>query len=361
MRRLKRYKRQFELSNAVRVKSRPLLVVAKNQVKHKVAVIGAGAMGRDQCLALKTLPHVEIVAVADSSSQALERLRQQLDLTNTRFYQGARELLETESVDMLCVATNTTAHLEIAELGVDAGIGRLIVEKPIGNNVARARRFAISCVERGVKVAVNHSRRWVADYAAVKRCTAHGLIGNVREIHSSPGPGGLAMIGSHYFDLICYLTESRVEWLLAFLDQTVKPNKRGAQFNDPGGHCLMGLENGMRAYLDVSDDLAQWEGLTVLRGDEGRIEIDERAREWHLVSSPLGRRTFKFLESLRITDCFAKVAAQMLSDEAPSCGTEEGIHALEAVAAAHLSASAGNKLARLPIQDDDADLEMPLP
>ena len=169
------------------------------------------------------------------------------------------------------------------------------------------------------------------------------------------------MIGSHYFDLIAYLAGSRITSITGFLDETNKPNKRGAQFKDPGGHCLMRLENGVRAFLDVSDDLGHWEGFTVLRGDEGRIEIDERAREWHLVSLSLGRRSFKFLESVGIVDCFARVASQVLSDAAPSCGTAQGIEALEAVAGAHLSNAQGHRAVQLPICAEDADMEMPLP
>jgi predicted dehydrogenase len=312
-------------------------------------------------LGLKTLPNVEIAAVADHRSEALEALRQRVELPTAQCYTSAAELLRAEKVDLVCVATNTVSHIEVAQLAVEAGVPRLIVEKPIGNCVAKARRLAQSCMEQRVKVAVNHSRRWSGDYAAIKRCVEHGFIGALREIHAVPGPGGLAMVGSHYFDLIAYLGGSHIAWVSNYLNGSDKPNRRGTQFKDPGGHCLIGLQNGVRGSMDVSDDLGRWDGFVVLRGDAGRIEIDERAREWHLINGVLSRRTFQFIDTTKISGWFAKVAAEMLSEASPSCGTAEGIEALEAIMAAHVSGMRSNSAVCLPLQGEDADLELPFP
>jgi predicted dehydrogenase len=358
---LQRSKREFDLTWTIHARHRPVRQSRANKAPRKVAVIGAGAMGQDQCLGLQTLTQFEIGGVADKHSDALDRLRQHVSLPDTRFYTNVGELLNERNWDLVCVATNTTAHLDVARQAIESGVRRLIVEKPIGNNLAEARRFAALCQSRGVKVAVNHSRRWVEDYAAVNRCIANGFIGSLRQVYAAPGPGGLAMIGSHYFDLLSYLTGSTIAWVRGFLEEPTAPNKRGPQFKDPGGHCTIGFHNGVRGYLDVSDDLGRWDGLVVLRGDSGRIEIDERTREWHLVSSSLGRRTFKFLDTTRISVCFAKVAAQVMSDEAPFCGLSEGIQALEGVIAAHLSNERGHESVSLPIPEDDADREMQFP
>ena len=329
--------------------------------KYRVAVIGAGAMGRDQCLGLQTMPQAEIVAVADRNPGALARLRQQVSLPSTRFYNDAQELLDAEEIDLVCVATNTTSHLAIAHLAIEAGVQRLVVEKPIGNQVAAARQFAQLCRERGVKIAVNHSRRWSNDYAAIKRCIAHGYIGTLRQVYVVPGPGGLAMTGVHFIDLIAYLADTQIAWVMGFLDTVDKPNKRGPQFKDPGGYALLGLANGVRGYLDVSDDLSRKGKFSILQGDAGRIEVDERQGQWHLINAMFNRQTFRFSDTTKPAGYFAKVAAEMLSDVAPSCGAEEGVAALEAVMAVHLSSRHNHKQVFLPLQGKDTELELPFP
>ncbi len=329
--------------------------------QYRVAVIGAGAMGRDQCLGLQRIRQAEIVAVADRNPDAIIRLRQQVDLPKTRFYRDTRELLHAEEVDLICVATNTTSHVEIANLAIEAGVKRLIVEKPIGNQVLAARQLADLCRERGVKIAVNHSRRWSNDYAAIRRCVEHGYVGTLRQVYVVPGPGGLAMVGVHFLDLIAYLADSRIAWVIGFLDKVHRPNKRGPQFQDPGGYALIGLENGVRGYLDVSDDLNRRGKFLVLRGTAGRIEVDERQGEWHLINAVFSRQTFRFSDEMKPAGLFAKVATEMLSDRVPSCGAEEGVAALEAVMAIHLSDERQHEQVSLPLQGADAELELPFP
>jgi predicted dehydrogenase len=212
-----------------------------------------------------------------------------------------------------------------------------------------------------VKVAVNHGRRWLADYAAVKRCIEHGYIGSLRHVYAVPGPGGLAMIGVHFFDLMAYLADSPLAWVVGFLDGCDRPNRRGPQFKDPGGYAMVGFQNGVRGCLDVSDDLNHKDPLVVLRGDAGRIEIYERLRQWQLDNHSLGRRTFQFGDALQEGPLFAKTAAQMLSEEAPSCGAAEGIRALEGVVAVHVSSSRDNAKISLPLNGQDAEREFPFP
>jgi hypothetical protein len=169
------------------------------------------------------------------------------------------------------------------------------------------------------------------------------------------------MIGVHWFDLIAYLGNSSFAWVVGSLDTVERPNRRGAQFKDPGGFALTGLQNGVRAYIDISDDLNRKDLFLVLRGDAGRIEIDERLRVWHLDHPSLGRRTFPFNGSTKESVNFIPVAEEMLSDAPPSCGLSEGIAALEAVVATHLSSTRNNAKVCLPLQEQDSDREFAFP
>lgn len=360
-RRILRYRSEWSLYKTVRKGKRMSQPLVHGGTKFRVAVMGAGRMGRDQCLGLQALPQVEIAAVVDRDPEALARLRQQVNLDGARFYEDAEALLRAETVDLACIATNTVSHVEMAEMAVAAGVRRLIIEKPIGNQVERARWFAQMCAVHGVKLAVNHSRRWSSDYSAIRRCIEHGLIGTLRQIYAVPGPGGLGMTGVHYFDLMSYFSGSPIVWVQGYLEEPKKPNKRGTQFVAPGGYCLLGFENAMRGYLDVSDDLERMDSYMVLRGDGGRIEIDERRKEWHLINGIVGRRAFSFLDTTTIPGYFTKVAAQTLSEQPVSCGAAEGIAALEAVIGVHLSSTRDHSRVSVPLSEDDARLTLPLP
>lgn len=358
---LKQAKSKRELLSFGKMSAPPEIPFKGTGVVYRVAVIGAGAMGRDQCLGLQTIKQVQIVAVADINPDALERLRQQVDMPTARFYTDPEKMLKTEQFDLVCIATNTISHISIAEMAVKAGVPRLIVEKPIGNQVVAARRLAQLCSERGIKLAVNQSRRWSGDYAAIKRCIQHGYIGPLRQIYVVPGPGGMAMIGVHYLDLIAYLADSKIGWVIGFLDEGEEPNRRGSQYRDPGGYSLVGLENGTRGYLDTSRDLNRKDKFMVLRGDAGRIEVDERKGEWHLINDNFERQTFSFMFTTKPSGYFAKVATEILSDAPPSCGALEGIAALEAVMAIHISNSQGHSQIFLPLKGSDAELELSFP
>jgi predicted dehydrogenase len=169
------------------------------------------------------------------------------------------------------------------------------------------------------------------------------------------------MIGVHFFDLAAYLAGSRLAWIIGFLDEPNRPNRRGAHFKDPGGYAMAGFQNGVRGYVDVSDDLNRKGPFVVLSGDAGRIEIDERLGEWRLDHASLGRRTFQFNDTTEVSKYFAKVAAQMLSETPPSCGAAEGIAALEAVVATHLSSRRDNARIPLPLEGKDREPEFPFP
>jgi hypothetical protein len=73
----------------------------------------------------------------------------------------------------------------------------------------------------------------------------------------------------------------------------------------------------------------------------------------------LGRRSFQFNDTTQEAGYFSKVAAEMLSEIPPSCGAAEGIAALEAVIAVHLSSNRHNVTIPLPIEGKDAEHEFP--
>ncbi len=326
----------------------------------RAAIIGAGHQGRDIALGLLQLDGVQIVAVADRSEEALAQFQSKIPLPYARFYRDAHELFSTEAIDLVCVATNTPSHIPIACMALETSAPYLLVEKPIGTNPQQAREFVKACAERGKVLAINHSRRWSLDYLAMKRYLAAGRLGAVRHIYATPGSGGLAMNGVHFIDLMRFFVGSEIAWAVGYLDPVTAPNKRGADYFDPGGYGVLHFQDGARGFLDLSQDLLRKDGFLVIKTAYGRIEVDERTGSWTIVSQE-GRSTISFVDSKTLAGKVARVVGDLLSCEPPRSSGADGVASLEAVIALHVSHQHNRQPVALPLNDEHRAIDIPFP
>src|SRR6266571_3442700 len=317
----------------------------------RVGVVGAGGMGRDQC--------VELVAVADLRPEALERLAKQLELPWTRFYGDAAELLDKESPDVLCIATTAPSHVALARTAVEAGVRRVVVEKPMSVSVAASRELVELAEEAGALVAVDHGRRWSPDYRSIRAYIGRGHIGAVRQLSVTGGAGGMGMTGTHFFDLARFLTGAEADWVTAHLHASGRPNPRGDQFHDPEGYVLAGFRDGVRLFLDLSGDVRREDRLVVIQGEFGRIVVDERAGVWRAATSFSPDLAFPFRATLSPGGLFGLAVRELLDEPAAvACGPRDGLAATEMAVAAHLSDARDHRPVALPLEGDDVAFEV---
>ena len=325
----------------------------------RVAVVGAGGMGRDQCVALARIPGVELVAVADLRPESLERLAKQVELPWTRLYGDAAELLDKESPDVLSIATTAPSHVALARMALEAGVKRVVVEKPLSVSVAAARELAELASDAGALVAVDHGRRWSPDYRSIRAYIGRGHIGAVRQISVTGGAGGMGMTGTHFFDLTRFLTGAEAEWVTAHLQASGRPNPRGEQFDDPEGHVLAGFGGGVRLFMDLSGDVRREDRLVVVQGEYGRIVVDERARVWRAATSFSPELVFPFRGTLSPGGLFGLAVRELLGEPpAAACGPADGLAATAMAVAAHLSNARDHRPVALPLEGDDVGIEV---
>lgn len=327
----------------------------------RVGVLGAGRMGRTHCNVLSGLTSVKLLAVADRSADSLRSLPDGIRPPVTRHYSDAHQLLANEKLDLVTIATNSSSHLELARVVIDAGIKRLIVEKPMGICLAEARSLAESCKANGVSLSINLSRRWSSDYLAIKRYLSYGDLGAVRQITVVLGQGGWAMTGVHFLDLMRYLADAEPAWVTGFTEGSSASEKRPGDFWDPGGFGVVGFENGARGFIDLSTDLIKRERLVIVRCEYGRIEVDERARSWTVVTPNSRRITFGFKDPTSPSGLFGKAVAEALVGNGTRCDGLQGARALEMVMAMHLSSQRDHRPVSLPLSEEDAQLKINFP
>ena len=126
----------------------------RNGQKLRVAVVGAGHLGKIHARLLDSQDEVELVAVADPSPIAQQQV---LDQIETRTVCDYRKLYG--EIDAAVVATPTRTHFDVASELLENGIHTLI-EKPLTDSVADAQRL-VEIADRNQRViSVGHVERF---------------------------------------------------------------------------------------------------------------------------------------------------------------------------------------------------------
>ncbi len=119
----------------------------------KMAVVGAGAFGRNHVRVASRLPSVRLVAIVDPN---LARAQQ---LASDHGGQAFATLDGLPEIDAAIVATPTDSHEAVATRLLNSGAD-VLVEKPIASTAAAGERLARLAEERGRILQVGHLERF---------------------------------------------------------------------------------------------------------------------------------------------------------------------------------------------------------
>ena len=122
----------------------------------KVAVIGAGHLGRIHTRLLSSIKLVELVAVADPSVQACQNIEEEFGVRTVADYQSL-----IPEIDAAVIATPTRFHFEITANLLENQI-HCLVEKPLTDSVADATQLVKLAEENNCVVSVGHCERYNA-------------------------------------------------------------------------------------------------------------------------------------------------------------------------------------------------------
>ena len=146
--------------------------------KLRVAVVGAGHLGKIHARLLKTQTDAELVAVADPSQIARREISKQLAVKTVSDYRAL-----TGQIDAAIIATPTRMHFEIAHELLSQKIHTLI-EKPMTDSVSDAEELVHLANRNNCVVSVGHVERY---NPAIK--TALELVGTPKFIQASRTSG----------------------------------------------------------------------------------------------------------------------------------------------------------------------------
>lgn len=183
------------------------------QGRIRIAVVGAGIYGVHHLDAYRANPDSVLCAVCDRSEEARRRVEEKYHVP---VYAELEDLLETEEVDAVSVATPDPYHAQPVLTAIRHGKD-VLVEKPLATSAADAEAIRGAAEKAGVRVMVDYHKRWDPASTAVysklreqdagKPVRGYMCMDNVYDVplnwlkwssHSSP----VHFVGTHCYDLI---------------------------------------------------------------------------------------------------------------------------------------------------------------
>lgn len=173
----------------------------------------AGAWIHDPLI--RSVPELQVSAVVTSNPDRRE-LAHSRD-PDVKVFETADRAIADAQAEVAVIATPNRHHVELTLASLERGMA-VVVDKPLANNAADARRLVAEAERLGGSLSVFHNRRWDGDYMTVMNLAAKGVLGPIHRLISrfdrwvpqpvagwrdeSPEAGGglLLDLGSHLVD-----------------------------------------------------------------------------------------------------------------------------------------------------------------
>lgn len=234
----------------------------------RIALIGAGIMGRQHLSYLRELPHATLCAVVDPSEQARLLAAEH----GVPCFDELQALLDSRLAQAVIIANPNAAHVPTALRCVEAGLPALL-EKPVGVSLQEVRELVAAVQRSGVPVLVGHHRRHNPLIGKARELMLQGVLGQLTTVTAlwqlqkpdsyydvpwrrEPGAGMLLTNLIHDLDLLRYLC-GEVDQVQALTSHAV----RGFT-NEDGAAIILRFANGALGSLTSSDAAAapwSWE------------------------------------------------------------------------------------------------------
>lgn len=327
-------------------------------MKHCVGFIGTGEIARIHAESILRLNEGwSIIGGCDLNASVCEDF---CNIYGGKEYRNAEELLQDSQIDTVYICTRHDSHVLYSEKACKSG-KNVFLEKPVAMNSEEAYRLKNVWIQNPVCFTVGYNMRVTPTILLLKE--------KLKEFHVIPeafranmigtpfmqgwagdikcGGGVLICQGSHMFDLICNVFESRISEVCAAVQWLNQP--RGLEPN--AATVMLRLENGVCGTLLMNDRGSRsyhvepgggMVNITVY-SEQGTFDADAYGKlqygteEGLTVQIPAGNSELDFRWGYRNE---AKSFAELLEGNySPLCTLEQAVNTAAVVDAARKSAS----------------------
>jgi predicted dehydrogenase len=254
--------------------------------KLRWGLVGCGDISQKRVApAMRDLDNSELIAVNRERYELAEGFAKQFGAQ--RWYRNWQELVESEEIDAVYVATPVYLHAQQTIAAAEAG-KHVLCEKPMAMNVAECDSMIIACRKNGVKLGVTYYRHFYQVVNRIKEIISADEIGKViivqinafERFNPSPGQPRYWFVekekagGGPMFDFGCH----RIEVLLNIFG----PIKRTAGYVcnvlfdrevDDTATALFQFARGGRAILITTHAAIEPQDTLSIFGSEGSIHV----------------------------------------------------------------------------------------
>jgi len=247
----------------------------------KTIVLGTGRMGRRHIQVVREMG-LDLVGICDPNQESLLLAQKEQAVSPELHYTNARALITEKEPQCVVIASTAPSHREYTELAASLGVKYILCEKPMATSLADCDAMIETCEKHGVRLAVNHQMRFMEQYTESKKQLLSEKFGGISSITVVAGNFGMAMNGSHYFEMFRYMTDEAPKYVSAWFSEGKVSNPRGAEFEDHAGSIRIVSSSGKRFYLETSVD--QGHGVQVIYAAKfGQISVDELAGKMRMI------------------------------------------------------------------------------
>ena len=239
----------------------------------KLALIGAGSIGRVHAANIARHPDAELVAVCDPQAEVGSQIADEYGGDYVASVDDALAMAPNGAI----IASSTASHGTVAEACIDAGVP-FLCEKPLASDLTTANRIADLADRAGLTTAMAFNRRLDAGYSGIRDAILEGKIGDVETLlftsrTASPPTveftrtsGGLfGEKGAHFFDLARWITGEEPVALFAMGSALINPEFAAIGEVDTA-MVTMRMNNGTLCQFDFS-----WRAAY---GQDERLEVN---------------------------------------------------------------------------------------
>ncbi len=231
----------------------------------RIAVVGAGHLGRIHTRLLSSFDDVELVGVVDPIKQARERVA---DEFGTQAF--ASHLEVADQIDAAVVATTTDHHRDVGVDLLTRGIHTLI-EKPIARTVQEADELVAAASEHNVVLQIGHVERfngaWQAATPFIRRPVFIEAVRSGGYTFRSTDIGAVLDLMIHDLDLVLSIVRSDVVEVDAVGSTIFGPHEDMA-------HAHLKFANGCIANLNASRTSFQAQRKMQIVSERSYVGVD---------------------------------------------------------------------------------------